>query len=123
MSNYVVLKLITGDQVIAELLNETHDGVVLLNPIRVRTVPTPGSSLSEQALATQYCQFTDETQFTFDYRNIVYCKKLSERLVAYYKRIVNEFDNTIIDPRDEPEDQYSDLDKILENVKKDIKFH
>lgn len=93
MDNYVVLKLITGEQLLATLLNETDDGVVVLDPITVRMIPTVGGSLSEQAVTSMYCQFSDDKSFVFDYKNVIYMKELSSKIVPYYKKLVREFND------------------------------
>ena len=93
MDNYVVLKLITGEQLLATLLNETEDGIVILDPISVRMIPTVGGTLSEQAVTSLYCQFSDEKMFTFDYKNVIYIKELSSKIVPYYKKLVREFND------------------------------
>lgn len=110
MDNYVVLKLITGEQLLATLLNETDDGVVILDPITVRMIPTVGGSLSEQAVTSLYCQFSDDKSFTFDYKNVIYIKELSSKIVPYYKKLVREFN----DENRQTHEFYS------EEVKKDL---
>lgn len=93
MDNYVVLKLITGEQLLATLLNETEDGVVVLDPIVVRMIPTVGGSLSEQAVTSLYCQFSDDKDFAFDYKNVIYIKDMATKMIPYYKKLVHEFND------------------------------
>ena len=120
MDNYVVLKLVTGEQLIGTLVNETDDGIVVLDPISVRMIPTVGGSLSEQAVTSLYCQFSDDKVFTFDYKNVIYCKDLSSKIVPYYKRLVREFN----DENRETHEFYADEAKEdFEQIKKTIKIH
>lgn len=92
MSNYVTLELVSGTILIAELLNETNEGVVVLNPIRIKLVPVHDETgYHEHAVTSVYSQFTDEIDFVFDWKNIVYCKDLSSKMVAQYKKLVLAF--------------------------------
>lgn len=120
LDNYVVLKLVTGEQLLGTLVNETDDGVVILDPIIVRMIPTAGGSLSEQAVTTMYCQFSDDKLFTFDYKNVIYCKDLSSKIVPYYKKLVREFN----DENRETQEFYSEeANEDFESIKKTIKLH
>lgn len=91
-NEYVVFKLITGEQVLATLLNETKDGIVVIDPIQVRMVPmVENNEYSEQALTNRLCQFTDETEYTFNYKDIVYMKSLHPKMHGHYERLVLAF--------------------------------
>jgi hypothetical protein len=91
-NEYVVFKLITGEQVLATLLNETKDGIVVIDPIQVRMVPmVENNEYSEQALTNRLCQFTDETEYVFNHKDIVYLKGLHPKMHGHYERLVLAF--------------------------------
>lgn len=89
----VVFKLVTGETIIATLLNETEDGIVVLNPLQVKMVPIDygDDGYGEQAIANRFCPFTDDKDFTFGSKNIVYCKPLHPKMIDYYNKLVLAF--------------------------------
>lgn len=105
MNEFTVFKLITGEQVIATLLNDIEDGIVVLNPIIVKMIyMVKDGDHIEQAVTSKFCQFSEDNIFAFHHRNLIYRKKLDPEMVSYYIRIVkalDEEDNTI-DPISEP---------------------
>jgi hypothetical protein len=91
-NDYVVFKLVTGEQVIATLLNEVEDCIVVIDPIQVRMVPMlQDAEYSEQALTNKFCQFTDETEFVFNHKDIVYLKPLHPKMRGHYEKLVLAF--------------------------------
>ena len=92
MSEYVVLKLCTGEQLLAAVENETPDGIMVLDPIQVKMIPMMDQGeYVEQVVSNSFCQFTKERQFTFNYKDIIYCKELNPIIVKYYKKLVLAF--------------------------------
>lgn len=113
MSNYVTLELVSGTVLIAELLNDTNEGVLVLNPIRIKMIPVQDETgYHEHAITSVYSQFTDETDFVFDWKDIVYCKDLSSKMVDRYKRLVLAFS----------EERKEESDSIAEEVNMDTMF-
>lgn len=105
MSEFTVFKLITGEQVIATLINEIEDGIVVLNPIIVKMIYIlrDGEHI-EQAVTSKFCQFGENNIFAFHHRNLIYRKKLDPDMVSYYVRIVKalEAEDNMIEPTKEP---------------------
>jgi hypothetical protein len=92
LSEYVVLKLCTGEQLLAEVANETLDGISVFNPIQVKTIPImQEGEYGEQVISNRYCTFSNDIQFTFNYKDIIYCKDLNPVIVKYYKKLVLAF--------------------------------
>ena len=92
MSEYVVMKLCTGEQILATVVNETLDGISVLDPIQVKMIPMMDQGeYVEQVVSNTYCKFTKERQFTFNYKDIIYCKALNPVIVKYYKKLVLAF--------------------------------
>jgi len=125
LSDYVVLKLCTGEQLLATLLNETIEGVVILDPVQVKLVTAyDEGEYVEQAITNSYCQFTQERRFTFNWKDVLYCKELDPVMVKYYNKLVlafgEESKSRTACYKEEPKD---DLDKKLDKVSKSMKFH
>lgn len=89
MNEYVVFKLITGEQVIATLINESEVGLVVVDPIIVtmRYIVRDGQHI-EQAITSKFCQFAENNTYTFSKRNLIFYKKLNDDMIMYYTRIV-----------------------------------
>lgn len=121
MNEYVVLKLTCGDVMLATLLNETTDGVVLLDPIKITSVPVVvDGEPSEQIITNPYCVFTRERSFTFNHKNVLYCKPLNPTIIKYYHKLVLAFG----EERVQMEEFYSEEKDVVEKqVLKATKFH
>jgi hypothetical protein len=123
LDNYAVVKLITGEQLLCTLLNETDDGIVVLDPITVRMIPTVGGSLSEQAVTSLYCQFSDEKTFVFDYKNVIYCKDMASKLIPYYKKLVREFNDENRQTHEFYREEAKEDSIIMDNLMDTSKIH
>ncbi len=105
MNNYVVMKLITGEQIIATLLNESIAGILVLDPILVRMVSESNNGVyTEQAITSTYCQFSNDQSFVFDHKNIVFCKDLNPKMIPFYIKVCAALKKSSI-ISDEPEEQ------------------
>ena len=127
MNEYVVLKLCTGEQLLATLLNETIDGITILDPVQVKLIPMfSEGEYVEQAISNSYCQFTQDRRFTFNWKDVIYSKELDPVMVQYYKKLVLAFGEESKSRTEyyrEENNDSNDLDKLLEKVTKSIKFH
>lgn len=95
---------------IANLINETVDGIVVIDPIIVtmKYILRDGQHL-EQAVTSKFCQFGEDNLFTFSGRNLIYWKKLDPDMIPYYRRIVKalaaaDLANTLPDNPEELEE-------------------
>jgi hypothetical protein len=92
LSEYVVLKLCTGEQLFGEVLNETLDGISITDPIQVKSIPMmDNNEYVEQIISNRFCAFSKDRHFTFNYKDIIYCKDLNPAIVKYYKKLVLAF--------------------------------
>ena len=127
MNEYVVLKICTGEQLLATLLNETIDGVTILDPVQVKLIPMfEDGEYVEQAITNSYCQFTQDRRFTFYWKDVIYCKELDPVMVKHYKNLVLAFGEESKARseyfKEETKDS-NELDKMLDLLSKSIKFH
>ena len=126
MSDYVVLKLCTGEELLGELLNDAVDGISVLNPIEVRSIPQWNKGeLQEHVVSKLYCKFTDDHRFTFNNKDVVYCKDLTPSTIRYYKKLVFAFlsnKSEVDEAYEEPDNE--ELEKFQEFIKSNgIKIH
>jgi hypothetical protein len=83
----VVVKLISGENVMAVLNNEDEQYVELLHPMAIRTLPISPSK--ETVVASPLCQFSDDETYLIDKKNVLYIKKLSHYLIPHYHDMVH----------------------------------
>lgn len=89
---YVVIKLTSGEQVMAILEEEDDNFIQLVHPMTIRTIPIVGQG-REHITAHPFCQFTDDKLFLIEKKNVIFIKRLHEMMIPHYKRIVAEHDN------------------------------
>jgi hypothetical protein len=84
---YVVMKLNTGEQIMAILEDETENKFQIIDPMVIKTIPVISEG-REHITAHPYCQFTDDNVFDIDKKDVVFIKPLKEIMIPHYKRIV-----------------------------------
>lgn len=93
MRDYCVIKLVTGEQLIGEVVNKTREGSLVENPILLKHVPMIGKTgdITERVVTSRYCQYTTETAFFFKDSDVMFLKPLKESLVRHYTNLVKDF--------------------------------
>ena len=86
---YIVMKLTSGEQVMAVLREEDDDHVLLESPMCIRTIPILEAS-REHVTAHPLCQFSDDRTFVIAKRDLRFVKKLHHLFIPHYQRIVAE---------------------------------
>jgi hypothetical protein len=86
---YIVMKLTSGEQVMAVLREEDDEHVLLESPMCIRTIPILEAS-REHVTAHPLCQFSDDRTFVIAKRDIMFVKKLHHLFIPHYQRIVAE---------------------------------
>jgi hypothetical protein len=101
--DYVVLKMITGEQLIAVKRAETKDYLTIEYPMLIKGYAFQnGEEMGEHVTAAPYCKFTDDKIFTFDKQHIVFTKKMHTYAVPFYIGLVEEHEETVEVEEDEP---------------------
>ena len=122
-----VIKLSTGEQIIAQLINQTPDGIIVLRPITLKyvTVLVEGS-MSERITTQLYCPVSDQESFVFDARHCIYVNRLHPRIIPHYKRLSEEMYSSLhravsLDEldSDEPEKEQ----EVHQDKPKNITYH
>lgn len=99
---YVVLKLITGEQVMATLTAEDEEYVELYTPIIIKTMAVMRETgVAERVTAQPFNPYSDETFYRIAQKNILYMKPLHETFVFHYKRFVDEIQETTLVRKEE----------------------
>ena len=87
---YVVLKLISGEEIVAAVVDETSDEITVMMPMVVRYVPKMmGVKVVESVLLAPYSQFVDDDVYTFDKHNLLYLKNMDQRFIPNYEDAVD----------------------------------
>jgi hypothetical protein len=95
--HFVIVKLVSGEQVMATLTNEDATTVELQYPMVIRMIPfVEGHRAHEHVTAAPLCQFSDDKTYRIPKTNIMFVKKLHEVLIPHYNRIVDEHENTVL---------------------------
>ena len=85
----VIVKLVSGENVMAVLQDEDEQYVELLYPMSIRTLPV--STSKETVVAAPLCQYSDDDTYLIDKKNVLFIKKLSHYLIPHYHNMVHEF--------------------------------
>ena len=86
---FVVLKLVSGEQVMAVLRSEDEMFVELEAPMCIRTIPVVATN-KEHITAHPLCQFTDDVNYILDKKDVMFIKKMHHVFIPHYLRIVEE---------------------------------
>lgn len=86
---FVILKLVSGEQVMAVLRSEDEDYIEVESPMCIRTFPILETG-KEHITAHPLCQFTDEINYVLDKKDVMFIKKMHHIFISHYLRIVKE---------------------------------
>lgn len=89
---FVILKLVSGEQVMAVLRSEDEDFVEIESPMCIRTFPILETG-KEHITAHPLCQFTDDINYVLDKKDVMYVKKMHHIFIPHYLRIVKEHED------------------------------
>lgn len=107
MSNYVVVKLVSGEQLMADLSSENDSTMNLLNPMLIRTRQLEDG---ESITAIPYCQFSSDKLFNISKTHILYTKQMHAVFIPHYVRIVKEHEDHIELRTNKKEQEQQSLD-------------
>jgi hypothetical protein len=122
---YVVVKLITGETVMATFDGEDEKYIKIDFPVQIRSVLIPEIN-KESLSASPLCPFSDSTTFVLEKDHIVYIKKLHNAFVEHYKDFCKSYEEAMIPMKrarvqehsaDEMFEGFDDLDELtLEEI-------
>ncbi len=122
---FVVLKLCSGEQVMAVLREEDEDRILLETPMVMRTIPVFETG-REHITAHPLCQFSDDKIYVILKKDVMFCKKLHHVFIPHYMRIVKEQEEstTFMDKNKKEESLHWDDEESMtvEDAKKRIEM-
>lgn len=116
---YIIMKLTSGEQVMAVLKEEDEEHVLLESPMCIRTIPILEAH-REHVTAHPLCQFSDDRTFVIAKRDIMFVKKLHHLFIPHYQRIVAEHEKLSFISKDKKEELIFEDDIDIEEAKRRI---
>jgi hypothetical protein len=112
---YVVLKLITGEQLMATFISEDEYTVNITNVLSVKSIVISESDRKYESMTVSpFCQFTDDPDFVLDKSLVIYVKELSDDVAEKYKSLIeSEFE--LKQTQEYESDKETDLPSIYVN--------
>lgn len=120
---YVVLKLTSGEQVMAVLKEEDDKYILLDNPMCIKMIPVVDAG-KEHVTAHPLCHFSDDQTYVISKRNVMFVKKMHHVFVPHYLKIVEEHQaSDFFQPREKSADDLDWEDDFdSESAKKAVKM-
>ena len=95
--HFVIVKLASGEQLMAVLEHETERDFHLLYPMSVRSIPTVSDGVAkEHVTCSPYYQFADDAHIPINKQHVIYCKNLHQMLIRHYISLVEENENKVL---------------------------
>ena len=118
---YVVFKLVSGEQVMAVLVQEDDDHVLVEHPMIMRFA-LDFEAGKERITAAPFCAFTSDSEFVLAKSNIMFMKKLHHVFVPHYQQIVKDHEeSTLFVPKNSAEElKWDDEPPTPEQARKAI---
>ena len=92
---FVVLKLVSGEQVMAVLRSEDSSFIEIESPMCIKTIPIIEDN-KEHITAHPLCQFSDEVKYVLDKKDVMFVKKMHHIFIPHYLRIVEEHEKLTV---------------------------
>jgi len=88
-AHFILVKLISGEQVMAILEQETGTDIDIVFPMLIRLFPQFDDTGSrEHVTATPFSHFADDTHLTINKSSIIFVKNLNPAMIPHYLRLV-----------------------------------
>lgn len=89
---YVIIKLVSGEEIMATLVEELDEYVDIINVLSLHhNVETSAEGRRESISISPFCQFTSDQEFSIYKGNIIYIKDLSVALQKKYKALAEHY--------------------------------
>lgn len=99
--HFVVIKLVSGEQVMAILEEETEDEIDIVFPMLIRLFPViDGGKSHEHVTATPYSQFADDAHLTIRKDSIIFIKNLNHVMIPHYLKLMQEENDKVLIQKD-----------------------
>lgn len=95
MIHHIIMRLNSGDQILAMLETETESHYLIESPMLIKTFPVAiDGKVQEHVVAQPLCQFTADKYYDIPKNSVVFVKQLHESIVPHYERLVDAYDQT-----------------------------
>lgn len=115
-NEYVIIRLGSGEQVMALKTAESDTTVTLLYPMQIKTYPRQreDGTITETVAGAPFCHFADEKVFTISKSFIVFENHLHPKLVPFYTDMVDQYEATENDhPGAEVDEEENPIEKLF----------
>ena len=123
---YVIIKLVSGEQLMGVCTEETDKDITVMFPMALRQYPIQreDGTIGEQVTGGPFCAFASDRTFTISKASVMVNKPLHELLVPFYVRMVNQYEKMVDVPQsmfnDEQEEQevltVKDVEKAVDRL-------
>ena len=123
---YVIIKLVSGEQLMGVCTEETDKDITVMFPMALRQYPVQreDGTIGEQVTGGPFCAFASDRTFTIPKASVMINKPLHELLVPFYVRLVNQYEKMVDVPlsmfNDEEEEQevltVKDVEKAVDRL-------
>jgi hypothetical protein len=92
MDNYIVIKLTSGEEIVANLIQEDEYSVKVLFPMLVKYIPRMVQGrLAETITLAPFTYFASDDEFTFVKHYIIFQKQMNPKYLDAYNQAVDDF--------------------------------
>jgi len=99
--HYVVVKLTSGEQVMAMLNSEDESHIELAYPMVIRMLPVLiDGNAHERVVAAPLCQFSTDKYYRIPRSSVMFVKELHEILIPHYTRLLSDSERNVLVQRD-----------------------
>ena len=132
MSDYQVIKLSNGENLICDVVSESDTRLNVKSPLKMETLSkfTKGGVIESLSLVRWMQPFCDEKKFTLSKNTVILNSPVSIGLGKYYEFILKKMDGLDIpQPTEdelkaiEEEEKQELKDQMLEYIKDDVTIH
>ena len=90
---YIVMKLATGEEVVAHMIKEDDYEICVLFPMIVKQIQRigPMGRAFEQIMLSPYTYFAADDEYTFHKHQIIFIKDLDPKYEAEYNHAIDDF--------------------------------
>jgi hypothetical protein len=94
---FVIIKLVSGEQLMATLTDEDESTLHIDYPMLIRLVPfVQSGKAQEHVTASPLCQFSEDKHFSIPKNTVIFVKKLHSMIVPHYTRLVDEHETSVL---------------------------
>lgn len=110
MSNFVCLKLITGEDLIGRMVEQTDDCLIIDHPVLVKIkTAMVDNHMVDNLTAAPFFPFSAYSQFEFLKDHVMFMQPLAEHIIPHYLRVIG-----VVTEEQEIEEYVRRIEEILQ---------